>query len=77
MHCTNNLTAEENKYHLLNRLHFQYHLSVLEKGRHHDFHSPGAMNTQKFESPFGLDKFLPDLAYVREITKETIWYVCT
>ena len=41
----------------------------------HDSHSLGATNSQKFESPFGFDKFLPDLAYVVEISE--IMFVCT
>ena len=42
-------------------------LSVPEKGLHHNSHSPGATNIWKCENTFSTGKFLPELAYVRDI----------
>ena len=78
-HYTSNLTTEKSIHLPFTEQDtlFWYLLSVPEKGLLHDSHSPGATNTQKCESPFGFDEFLPNLAYVGEIANETLCCSCS
>ena len=41
-----------------------------------DSHSPGAINTPKYQNPLGFAEFLPDLAYVEEIANEIQYCWC-
>ena len=43
--------------------HYTNYLTI-EKGLHHNSHSPGTTNTPKCESLFGFGEFLPELACV-------------
>jgi hypothetical protein len=53
-----------------------YPPSIPGRGPHHDSYSPSATNAQQCESPVGLYKFLPNLAYVRGIANEILYYSC-